>query len=374
MVGMQKAQNQSSGSILTSANVDFPFDLSNTTIIKGIAIILMTMHHFWGFPDWLTNGNYYIGIRFFGTTFESFLGVNGHICIAMFLFLTGYGMYYSFLKGNNFENVFRKIVKLLLEYWLVLFIFCIPISMLLGKFIFDWKNLLLNMFAYNTDYVVFGWYIRLFLQVMILLPFLKKLVGRNLLLSIGLTTIPFFIMGILAAMFMPYNMFTLGLHELFFWIPSVMIGYISAKFQLFRKVKLLFVQVKIHNIFVYLALVILIPFIRIGLPYPTYFDAVYSFIFIFASMSVLHMLKNARMNRILHFLGENSLYIWLLQGLFFFNFYPLQFIAYFPKVSVLVLIWVLILTSSLSVLIRKMLAFCKQLISPAQKPQGNTEH
>ena len=38
------------------------FDKNMSIMIKGVAIILMLFHHFFGFPNWIIQGNMFIGL------------------------------------------------------------------------------------------------------------------------------------------------------------------------------------------------------------------------------------------------------------------------------------------------------------------------
>jgi uncharacterized membrane protein len=81
----------------------FSFTKYYTEMMKGVAILLMLFHHLFGFPSWFVEGVTYIGIPFRVNTAEYVLGQFGHICVAIFAFLTGYGMFFpinrvSFIK------------------------------------------------------------------------------------------------------------------------------------------------------------------------------------------------------------------------------------------------------------------------------------
>ncbi len=64
------------------------FELSkrDSDIIKGIAIILMYVHHFFCFPTWYVDGISYPQL----TGFAEFFRFPTKICVPVFAFLTGY--------------------------------------------------------------------------------------------------------------------------------------------------------------------------------------------------------------------------------------------------------------------------------------------
>ena len=70
------------------------FDKNMSIMIKGVAIILMLFHHFFGFPDWIIEGNMFIGLGDNYNCVERKIGLFGAICVELFVFITGYGSYY----------------------------------------------------------------------------------------------------------------------------------------------------------------------------------------------------------------------------------------------------------------------------------------
>lgn len=90
-----------------------------TQMIKGIAILIMIMHHFCTttlFPDLSA------GFVKFGATCK--------ICVAIYAVLSGYG--YFFAREKTVRYGVKKIWGLLQIYWLSLFTLFIPAAMLGG--------------------------------------------------------------------------------------------------------------------------------------------------------------------------------------------------------------------------------------------------
>ncbi len=108
-------------------SVDYRITLKETQILKSFAIMAMLAHHlFYEHPE-------------FGTSVMN-LGISCKICVALFVFLSGYGMAASFpQKMNRHSNTIRihffvlcrRYVKFFLNYWFIFFI-TVP----LGIFIF----------------------------------------------------------------------------------------------------------------------------------------------------------------------------------------------------------------------------------------------
>ncbi len=101
------------------------FTSSDTKKIKGIAIILMLIHHLWTFPERLVGGELNHLFNIFGDSSIFIIGSFGQICVSIFFFLGGYGIYMQ-SKKRNF-NILNNLKKLYIAYWKVFIIF-IPIT------------------------------------------------------------------------------------------------------------------------------------------------------------------------------------------------------------------------------------------------------
>ena len=85
-----------------------------TNAIKGFALILMFVHHFFCFPDRLVDGIEYSNIDSFAYIFHDITNV----CVFLFAFLTGY--FYYFTKKKTFKYSVRKASDIYINYLFVL--------------------------------------------------------------------------------------------------------------------------------------------------------------------------------------------------------------------------------------------------------------
>jgi len=100
------------------------FSRTDTKIIKGVAILFMLLHHLWAFPDRIAGGELNTA---FGLNYIEFFGILGKICVSIFFFLGGYGIYMQ-SKKRGF-SIISSIKKLYSSYWKVFLIF-VPIAFL----------------------------------------------------------------------------------------------------------------------------------------------------------------------------------------------------------------------------------------------------
>ena len=117
----------------------FALTKQDTAVLKGIAVVAMLMHHLWGCaPSWVEP---YTGVL-------GFFGSVGKVCVAIFLFCSGYGLSVGYskvvedcrLNNEDWKNKVKTTLKFLAKrfvkfysgYWPIFFIF-VP----LGVFVFD---------------------------------------------------------------------------------------------------------------------------------------------------------------------------------------------------------------------------------------------
>ena len=78
----------------------------DTKIMKGIAIVCMLMHHLWFFPNRIAGGALSSMFMLFNMPATLYLGIFGKICVPMFFFFGGYGVYKS-SYGKPYDIVGR---------------------------------------------------------------------------------------------------------------------------------------------------------------------------------------------------------------------------------------------------------------------------
>lgn len=95
------------------------FGKDKTAIIKGWAILFMIILHC------ASPGNWDIPLREFENTgLVHFMGTF-KLCVGIFTFMVGYG--YAFSKTKDLKYSLVHIRKLLIPFWVILFIFTLPV-------------------------------------------------------------------------------------------------------------------------------------------------------------------------------------------------------------------------------------------------------
>ena len=72
------------------------FDKSKLKYIKGFAIILMLIHHLFALNNRIDNINYISILTFNNQTIENYIAIFARICVPIYLFVSGYGIYYYY--------------------------------------------------------------------------------------------------------------------------------------------------------------------------------------------------------------------------------------------------------------------------------------
>ena len=95
--------------------------ITDTNVLKGIALLLLLCHHCF------EPGQPYDDIFLFGHPVVQNIGEFSKLCVAIFVFLSGYGLTIQAMTKGGIGNVFvfyrRRYVKLMINYWLIWLLF-----------------------------------------------------------------------------------------------------------------------------------------------------------------------------------------------------------------------------------------------------------
>lgn len=159
-------------------------------IMKGIAVLLMMIHHLWGFPNRIAGGSLNYIITLFGKPLILSVGSFGKICVSFFFFLGGYGVYHSFC-GKRFKPI-SKLKGLYIAYWKVFVIF-VPIGYLLcsnqpaycenvsiySRFAkFSWNNCIANFLGLSSSINGEWWFLLSYVIALFTFPIVRSIAER----------------------------------------------------------------------------------------------------------------------------------------------------------------------------------------------------
>lgn len=170
------------------------FDEKQTQIAKGIAIMLMVWHHLFSYPVRIEHVTY---IPFFPPNvlrMELLIGMFGKICVSIFLFLSGYGMYQSMShrgKGS-IKYSLSKMFQFMTQYWICFLVF-VPIGLFFYshnvRYAWDARTFLFSLLGLDNHYNGEWWFVLLYLKLLLLFPVAYWIVQKNVLLSLVIVLI-----------------------------------------------------------------------------------------------------------------------------------------------------------------------------------------
>ena len=347
------------GKKVTIASTDITSE--KTLHLKAIALLLLMWHHLFG-VEYLSGWSAIIP----GTEGASYVtGASGKICLAMFLFCSGYGLYKSYINKESPSRTYilKRLAKTLIPYWIVMII---AISYLIYAGKFEPKYIFVNLLAliHSTDvlYVTFSWFIKLYVLLLLILPLIRLIERKwkkNAIIDILIyIAVPF----ALALIFGRY------MHEEYFesipsflistvvfllaWFPLFAIGILFAKYNTYKKVRG-FADKFPSYIVIILSLLIIGNMFYLRFIVNNYLgdsilyhccmtDVFFEPVFVCAFLLLMDNMRY-KSRYVLPFIGKNSVFYWLLSGMFFKNTIELSFLITWPKITVLIFIWTMVL-------------------------------
>lgn len=316
-----------------------------TQMIKGIAILIMIMHHFIVIP--------FSELPYLVTLF----GYACKICVAIYAVLSGYG--YFFAREKTVRYGLKKIWGLLQIYWLSLFTLFIPAAVMGGWKITPWK-LVVQMFGLLPNLNWFAWYVFFYMFCVLVMPVLCKYkVFRfkpyiNLLMMV---VVPYIFE--VALHFVPNYENNTIIHDLFscfLYFPCFLIGYWMAENQIIEKSK------KINwfsNSILCISGIVMICFARIVIRSVAGFlmDVFYVPILICCIVNLFEKVNCVMLQRGLSVMGKYSTQMWFFHAVFFSTyvcewFQPILKLVSWPP---LMYVWLVILSLVGSIIYEKIL-------------------
>lgn len=361
----------------------FQYGKKEANFIKGIAIVMMFTHHFFRFLQWINDANMYHGITINGIIVEQEIAFICKICVGLFAFTSGYAMFVNKNRYEKWSSCAQKAFKFLVQYWVVVAVFLV-IGILLKEPLPTFKVFLLQSFgihtmtgfdwSYNTGiHSVFAWYVSFYLLFLLLHPLMRKLSRFN-----------FWIDNIIYAVVLHGTCFVLmrqfdawgGTDDLLKIVSSFatwgnvgIVGFLFAKYDMFAKMDNAVRKYIKPSLLALLDVIMILAIMALRYQTDTYLtdtntitlDMIWAPILIYAFINFMNYIcvyTRMNMGKIIEkgfvILGKYSMNMWFLHGIFFTPKKTLQWIAYFPKYPILILIWTLFLMFWCSVLIARL--------------------
>lgn len=349
------------------------FGKDETAIIKSVAVSLMFIHHLFLDPE---------GIDYCNQEFFYNLSAIGKICVSIYSFITGYGIYYSYEKNNSCGAV-KRVSRLYIRYWIILLLFYLPMQVIAGDFSFTLDTAFdyaINITGFQTSLNPTSWFLRNWVVFIITAPWLFKVMKKISNIAVELllfVAVPIAISLIWNNYFLVTTIpdvlyYTVNevLFSIMVYTPFFTVGSIIAKYKLFDKLfswlqknvgKWLLATLSI----VVLLFMYIIPINRVYIYGMYYSYLIATPIFIVALVVLINTLNLKSVNKAMGFLGKHSSNMWLVHGAFYLGvFRPILYSVRYP---LLILLFLTVISLIASIVTEKLVNLIDNKLIKANK-------
>lgn len=242
------------------------------------------------------------------------------LCVPMYLFLSGYGLYVSWQKNKKMRP-FRRVVLLYLNFWIVFIIF-IGLGCFLqpGRYPGDFSSFIINFTGWSATYNNHWWFLLPYVGLVFLAPLMFELVKRyhpvlvfcvSGMIFLGSYSAVKFNQDYLVHHYIVYNPILI-INCSFAFITGALcaksdfFSHVSQHLSRFSSRMQYFIQAGI------LSLIVLLFVMQALLPV-SIFGVLFSFIFIFA---FINLYRPYWVDKIFTTVGRQSTNMWLIHGFF----------------------------------------------------------
>lgn len=317
------------------------FSPTDTQVAKGVAVLLLLWHHLFGFSERLPIGGYVSFTPFLAVPMELRIAIFAKVCVSIFLFLSGYGLWINYGSGREytFQEALKRISIILRKYWLVILLI-LPIGMIFysgnEQYVWSLKEFFLNITTLSSSYCYEWWFICLYIQILLTLSIIVFLVRKIGIMHVCIISVSLFYLTCHMPRFHELNLHFSLIKSFMYWQVSFVMGIFFAEKRMFKTLQVVFGEnpKKLTLFSVIVITFLLMPWLgghRLS-PFITP-------LIIWTSVSIVNA---CHLRKPLAYIGRQSLYIWLLHP--FFCFYFLPELTYAPRFSVLIFVWLLFLS------------------------------
>lgn len=320
--------------------------------LKGAALILMFVHHFFTFPEWYIGEGAYPASAEFASLFRLPLAM----CVPVFAFLTGY--FYALRPKDKRTMAYslKKIGALLRGYAPVLLVL-FALSALCGARVTA-MDFLFELVGLRSEVALFNWYICFYILAMLALPLLSRIPQGNLLSGfLVMIALPVCAATAVRGLW-PGTLAAVAAQDVLDGCCSLGAGVLTASFSLWtRGLDVVLGRGKRPRAAYLCACAALLALAFFGRHFAPRFivslpfggeagqlrlsmDLLYAPVFVYALAALLEALPARMAVRVLAYIGRRSMQLWLLSCAFFGASKALcQPLLYAPGNPVLILLW-----------------------------------
>lgn len=316
--------------------------------IKFIAVLIMIILHVFGFPTRIESYTYKSLFHIGSIPVERYLATGSSIVVHLFLFISGYGLY---LQGEqSYKKIYKRLKSLYIEYWTVILIF-IPVGYLMKIYKFNMIEFLGNFIGVISSYNAEWWFLKAYVIYILTYPLSRKMMRKNskltLILGMGITGSGMILGKLIRADLLPNNLF-LGIlsSTLEYYYPFIC-GMFIVENSIFDKFIKVLEEKHINGKILFVILVLFLCWIEKF----NYIRHAFNFVLVPLFIVLLSLFEIER-NKFILWISQYTTGVWLTHS--FFCYYYFKGLTFFPRYSVLIFIWITILSVICSVIIEKL--------------------
>ncbi|MGP4074906.1 acyltransferase family protein [Halobacillus sp. K22] len=349
------------------------FSKNDIKILQGVAILMMLALHLFARKD--VGGLYETFPLFNDVPLVYYFGLFGDACVPIYLFASGYGLYITMNKSvSNSSKNLRRIVQLLIRFWVILFTF-LGIGLIMGNmqaFSGGFYEFFLNFFLLSNSYNGAWWYLQTYTILIILSPFLFNFIKKHnpwlVVMVSGLIYLLAYIQRIKHVIDFGDNSVVNIVVNALVLVGTSQFAFLAGAIFAEKKIYSWFTRqlqkLKRKNTLCILGIVLLIIIHSI---YESMIIApltAISFICLFSAMD-----KSKFLRKVLTYFGVHSTNIWLTHMFFYMSMFPA--IVFAPKYPILIYMLLIVLCLVTSYLINLIYSPLQQLIDKHWKKDIN---
>lgn len=291
------------------------FDKNDSNFFQGIAILMMIFLHLYAFPERVPST--YISILNHvdpkGLLLKE-IATFGHICVSIFVFISGYGMQYSERKGkNNFVKKIEISIRRVIVFWekyFLQFLFFVSIGIILGRLCVSSATVLkaavgISCSRINGEW----WYVTLYIKLIIAFPIISLIFQR------ARNTIGYIIAVVVMSM---GGYWVLGGYG-----PLFCVGIFCAATDLVNRLGGWISKLKNEKIIALILIIIILSFRFIIMEKLGYTVFYFDLLFLPLLCSLFLVIKNTttKIYSVIVWLGKNSMYMWLSHTFYIYYYF-----------------------------------------------------
>lgn len=289
-------------------NNKYLINKETSIFFKGIAILLMLIHHMFTFPNWIIAGRYTANL-----TFAHYFNVPTRICVGIFAFVSGWA--FVLRKQKRLGWVVKKIIGFYITYWIA-FVVILIFAICCCNFHPNILYIIKELSGFSNELMKFCWYVPFYMISLFILYMLYHKIDRSFFSSLLWGIIIPIIGFILIEKLVPIPSIARLSSQLKHYFPCISMGYICNKYNIFR-----ILQEYTRKISPWLILIVSCIFTFIGRYYIKSLDFIYAPIIVFGITNIVQREKKNKCSNLFEeviiLIGKQSTNMWFLHCVIF---------------------------------------------------------